>query len=43
MPLTEANCNNSVDDDADGATDCLDEDCYGSPYCVATLYGAPME
>jgi hypothetical protein len=23
----EANCNNSVDDDLDGATDCSDSDC----------------
>lgn len=30
----EAYCGNGEDDDSDGTTDCLDEDCEGSPWCT---------
>lgn len=33
QPVVEI-CNNGTDDDADGATDCLDSDCAGDPACA---------
>ena len=33
-PCTEINCNNSFDDDSDGAIDCDDSDCATDPACV---------
>jgi hypothetical protein len=33
-PLGDEVCDNGIDDDADGATDCDDEDCAGFPECV---------
>ncbi len=32
-PTTETNCVNTLDDDADGATDCADADCAAAPTC----------
>lgn len=34
-PLTEANCNDSEDNDCDGDTDCDDSDCSADEACVA--------
>ncbi|MEE2829254.1 MAG: hypothetical protein VX498_08700 [Myxococcota bacterium] len=33
-PSVETNCTDGVDDDADGATDCDDNDCNSDPACV---------
>lgn len=35
-------CDDGVDDDGDGATDCSDADCFQAPRCFA-LYLAPFE
>ena len=34
--LGETNCGDTVDNDGDGATDCLDTDCAGTPGCSAS-------
>lgn len=33
---TTEDCNNAIDDDGDGATDCNDDACVGNPVCGAT-------
>ena len=39
-PMTEAGqCDDGVDNDADGDTDCADADCVGDPACMAVLPG----
>jgi hypothetical protein len=35
-------CNNGIDDDMDGFTDCADKKCATSPYCVAQACTADM-
>ncbi len=37
LPSTEVSCDNGVDDDLDGDTDCDDSDCTGDPAC-GTLF-----
>jgi len=39
VPATE-NCSDGVDNDCDGATDCADSNCSGSPACVCTPNGS---
>jgi len=34
LPQSEADCQNTLDDDADGATDCDDIDCDNDPVCT---------
>lgn len=36
--FTQENCNNNIDDDADGLIDCLDPDCMASPDCPAFAF-----
>lgn len=33
LPLVESNCSDNKDDDQDGAVDCMDLDCEGTPAC----------
>lgn len=35
---SQENCNNNIDDDADGLIDCLDPDCMSSPDCPAFAF-----
>jgi len=35
-PSTEESCNDAMDEDCDGATDCSDTDCVASPECQST-------
>ncbi len=39
VPTTETSCNNGVDDDRDGRTDCADSDCTGNAACPAVRCG----
>lgn len=39
LAISQENCNNNIDDDADGLIDCLDPDCMSSPDCPA--FGFP--
>ena len=39
-PLTETVCDDGVDDDGDGKTDCDDSDCDGAPVCAPIPPGA---
>jgi hypothetical protein len=32
-------CNNGLDDDLDGLTDCFDSDCVGAPTCALSFFG----
>jgi len=41
IPLED--CDNGLDDDADGRTDCADDDCVGFAPCSMEDYGAPMD
>ena len=36
-PLTETICDNNVDDDEDGTTDCADSDCAATSSCLETI------
>lgn len=38
ISFSQENCNNGVDDDADGLIDCLDPDCMTSPDCPAFAF-----
>lgn len=38
-PATETVCNDGLDADCDGATDCADSDCAASPSCATTCDG----
>ena len=40
VPAVETVCNDGIDDDQDGATDCADSDCATSPFCVAPTCSA---
>ena len=43
-PTTETQCDDGVDDDADGFVDCSDDDCQEWTGCHAVVeYGAPVE
>jgi hypothetical protein len=35
-PANESTCNDGIDDDCDGATDCDDTDCGADPSCAVT-------
>jgi hypothetical protein len=35
-------CDNGIDDDGDGAADCLDADCTGQPHCGSAFTGATI-
>jgi len=42
IPLED--CDNNLDDDFDGQTDCADDDCYGFAPCMSMAeYAAPMD
>jgi len=35
-------CHDGIDNDGDGAIDCVDPDCQTNPSCPVTLYGIPF-
>lgn len=42
-PLPVEDCDNAIDDDGDGATDCLDSDCAGDPACAVLSHDLDIQ